>query len=57
MGIKLDINSKKITGKPPTAWKLNNISENMSQRGSLKENSKYIERKLKYNISESMGHN
>lgn len=42
-GIKLDTNSKKITGKPPTTWKLKNTFETMGQRGSLKANKKYIE--------------
>ena len=43
IGVKVDTKNKKITGKPPTTWKLNNTFENMSQRGSLKENKKYIE--------------
>ena len=35
-GIKLDTNNKKITGKPPTTWKLNNTFEIMFEESKGK---------------------
>ena len=43
-GVTLEINNRKITGKSPNTWKVNNILPNIhgSKKKSYRKNVKYI---------------